>query len=182
MKETAEPTKPANHRSLKMSSSVYLIFSIVLISAASTIATDHIVGANKGWNPGMNYTLWANNHTFYVGDLICKNPLSVFFSVVICIIMCYLLDLFQWFVDYVKRSWEPTFRFYLIFPFLGQRFYLFKFISDKKGKKKIELKYFISCCVSTQLKFLYSSLALILTLALCFCFSKFFSVGSLFLY
>ncbi|XP_075523458.1 early nodulin-like protein 17 [Primulina tabacum] len=33
-------------------------------------ATDHIVGANKGWNPGVNYTLWANNHTFYVGDLI----------------------------------------------------------------------------------------------------------------
>ncbi|KAK4488887.1 hypothetical protein RD792_004677 [Penstemon davidsonii] len=40
----------------------------VLFSAAS--ATDHIVGANKGWNPGINYTLWANNHTFYVGDLI----------------------------------------------------------------------------------------------------------------
>ncbi|PPD83835.1 hypothetical protein GOBAR_DD19221 [Gossypium barbadense] len=34
------------------------------------LATDHIVGANKGWNPGINYTLWANNQTFYVGDLI----------------------------------------------------------------------------------------------------------------
>ncbi|PON77802.1 Phytocyanin domain containing protein [Parasponia andersonii] len=69
-----------------MCSSVYLIFSIVLISAVSTIppisATDHIVGANKGWNPGINYTLWANNHTFYVGDLISfryqKNQYNVF--------------------------------------------------------------------------------------------------------
>ena len=52
-----------------------LIF-LLLISAAATIssvtATDHIVGANRGWNPGMNYTLWANNHTFYVNDLICN--------------------------------------------------------------------------------------------------------------
>ncbi|XP_062089997.1 early nodulin-like protein 17 [Humulus lupulus] len=69
-----------------MSSSVYLIFSIVLISAVSTLppifATDHIVGANKGWNPGLNYTLWANNHTFYVGDFISfryqKNQYNVF--------------------------------------------------------------------------------------------------------
>ncbi|KAM6602383.1 hypothetical protein CsatA_021992 [Cannabis sativa] len=69
-----------------MSSSVYLIFSIVLISAVSTLppifATDHIVGANKGWNPGLNYTLWAKNHTFYVGDFISfryqKNQYNVF--------------------------------------------------------------------------------------------------------
>ncbi|GMY33963.1 lamin-like protein [Fagus crenata] len=66
-----------------MSSSAHLIFSLFLISAASTIlATDHIVGANRGWNPGMNYTLWANNHTFYVGDLISfryqKNQYNVF--------------------------------------------------------------------------------------------------------
>ncbi|KAK9149848.1 hypothetical protein Scep_008605 [Stephania cephalantha] len=50
---------------------------LLLSICASTItlatlvhATDHIVGANRGWNPGINYTLWANNHTFYVGDLI----------------------------------------------------------------------------------------------------------------
>ncbi|KAM7253789.1 hypothetical protein ACFE04_031471 [Oxalis oulophora] len=46
-------------------------FIVILISAfTTTTATDHIVGANRGWNPGINYTLWANNHTFYVGDLI----------------------------------------------------------------------------------------------------------------
>ncbi|KAJ8755318.1 hypothetical protein K2173_019116 [Erythroxylum novogranatense] len=47
-----------------------LLGFFILISAPATTATDHIVGANKGWNPGINYTLWANNHTFYVGDLI----------------------------------------------------------------------------------------------------------------
>ncbi|EXB55138.1 Lamin-like protein [Morus notabilis] len=69
-----------------MSSSTSLVFSIVLISAVATLtpvfATDHIVGANKGWNPSINYTLWANNHTFYVGDLISfryqKNQYNVF--------------------------------------------------------------------------------------------------------
>lgn len=44
-------------------------FSFLLLIAAVS-ATDHIVGANRGWNPGVNYTLWANNHTFLVGDLI----------------------------------------------------------------------------------------------------------------
>ncbi|KAA8540552.1 hypothetical protein F0562_024529 [Nyssa sinensis] len=59
-----------------MSTSAHrLIVSVLLIAVALTsihavTATDHIVGANRGWNPGMNYTLWANNHTFYVGDLI----------------------------------------------------------------------------------------------------------------
>ncbi|CAJ1951443.1 unnamed protein product [Sphenostylis stenocarpa] len=54
---------------------------LLLLSAVAT-ATDHIVGANRGWNPGINYTLWANNHTFYVGDLISfryqKNQYNVF--------------------------------------------------------------------------------------------------------
>ncbi|XP_043706341.1 lamin-like protein [Telopea speciosissima] len=47
------------------------LFCFLLICSTTLVgATDHIVGANKGWNPGINYTLWANNHTFYVGDLI----------------------------------------------------------------------------------------------------------------
>ncbi|KDP41960.1 hypothetical protein JCGZ_26978 [Jatropha curcas] len=52
------------------SSHLIFLYFFILISATATIATDHIVGANKGWNPGINYTLWANNQTFYVGDLI----------------------------------------------------------------------------------------------------------------
>ncbi|CAM8951547.1 unnamed protein product [Rhodiola kirilowii] len=46
---------------------------ILVLSAATGVtvtATDHIVGANRGWNPGINYTIWTRNHTFYVGDFI----------------------------------------------------------------------------------------------------------------
>uniref|UniRef100_A0A7N0TGN3 Phytocyanin domain-containing protein n=1 Tax=Kalanchoe fedtschenkoi TaxID=63787 RepID=A0A7N0TGN3_KALFE len=45
---------------------------LLLFFSTATIvtATDHIVGANRGWNPGINYTLWTANHTFYVGDFI----------------------------------------------------------------------------------------------------------------
>ncbi|KAI3941614.1 hypothetical protein MKX01_018204 [Papaver californicum] len=60
---------------------LFLVF-IVNTTATLVVATDHIVGANKGWNPGINYTIWANNHTFYVGDLISfrytKNQYNVF--------------------------------------------------------------------------------------------------------
>ncbi|KAI3968564.1 hypothetical protein MKW92_047580 [Papaver armeniacum] len=65
-----------------------LLFLIFIINTTTTStstlvsATDYIVGANKGWNPGINYTIWANNHTFYVGDLISfrytKNQYNVF--------------------------------------------------------------------------------------------------------
>lgn len=62
-----------------------LIFSLlsVLVSAAS--ATDHIVGAHLGWNPNINYTLWSNNQTFYVNDLICKQSIPSSLSSRICI-------------------------------------------------------------------------------------------------
>ncbi|XP_022153463.1 lamin-like protein [Momordica charantia] len=54
------------------SHSPHLAFSFLILAAAAAVvsATDHIVGANRGWNPGINYTLWANNHTFFVGDFI----------------------------------------------------------------------------------------------------------------
>ncbi|MBA0594797.1 hypothetical protein Gotri_009858 [Gossypium trilobum] len=53
---------------------VCLLFLLIF---GTVTATDHIVGANKGWNPGINYTLWANNQTFYVGDLIFWIPSSL---------------------------------------------------------------------------------------------------------
>ncbi|GLU21968.1 hypothetical protein SLE2022_380710 [Rubroshorea leprosula] len=55
---------------MSASASTFLIFSCFALIFATASATDHIVGANRGWNPGMNYTLWANNQTFVVGDLI----------------------------------------------------------------------------------------------------------------
>ncbi|XP_077214689.1 mavicyanin-like [Tasmannia lanceolata] len=51
---------------LPLRSSLIILFLIFTTAGA----TDHIVGDNHGWNPGLNYTLWANNHTFYVLDLI----------------------------------------------------------------------------------------------------------------
>ncbi|CAK9322442.1 unnamed protein product [Citrullus colocynthis] len=71
---------------LTMPPSPHLIAFFLLLCAAVALfpvsATDHIVGANRGWNPGINYTLWANNHTFYVGDFISfryqKNQYNVF--------------------------------------------------------------------------------------------------------
>nr|DAD48005.1 TPA_asm: hypothetical protein HUJ06_017942 [Nelumbo nucifera] len=41
---------------------------LLLVCVAATITTlvsgtDHIVGANHDWNPRINHTLWANNHT-----------------------------------------------------------------------------------------------------------------------
>ncbi|KAJ0075567.1 hypothetical protein Patl1_34758 [Pistacia atlantica] len=56
-----------------MSTSPHLFYFTVfffIFFFTHTSATDHIVGANKGWNPGINYTDWANNQTFYVTDLI----------------------------------------------------------------------------------------------------------------
>ncbi|PIM97672.1 hypothetical protein CDL12_29855 [Handroanthus impetiginosus] len=56
---------------MSTSAPAFLLSAAALFLLLSAVgATDHIVGANKGWNPGMNYTLWANNQTFYVGDLI----------------------------------------------------------------------------------------------------------------
>ncbi|PHT32063.1 hypothetical protein CQW23_28400 [Capsicum baccatum] len=47
---------------------VLLFLAAAISNTVST--TDHIVGGNKGWNPGINYTLWTNNQTFYAGDFI----------------------------------------------------------------------------------------------------------------
>ncbi|CAA2987403.1 lamin [Olea europaea subsp. europaea] len=55
---------------LRLTATASAILFVLLYASTTVSATDHIVGANRGWNLGINYTLWANNHTFYVGDLI----------------------------------------------------------------------------------------------------------------
>ncbi|KAK1413137.1 hypothetical protein QVD17_34904 [Tagetes erecta] len=60
-----------HHHSTMFTNSHLIIYLLLIAAVATTVtATDHIVGANRGWNPGINYTLWAKNHTFYVGDFI----------------------------------------------------------------------------------------------------------------
>ncbi|KAF3319787.1 lamin-like protein [Carex littledalei] len=52
----------------------YAILLLLLLLLAwrphHSTATDHIVGANLGWNPNINYSSWSHNQTFFVGDLI----------------------------------------------------------------------------------------------------------------
>ncbi|KAJ8539240.1 hypothetical protein K7X08_013492 [Anisodus acutangulus] len=49
---------------------VLLLLLVIAATATTVSAIDHIVGANKGWTPGVNYTLWSNNQTFHADDFI----------------------------------------------------------------------------------------------------------------
>ncbi|CAI9755390.1 unnamed protein product [Fraxinus pennsylvanica] len=51
-----------------MASKAFLIAIFFAMIAASTMATNYMVGDNAGWKVGVNYTEWAANKTFYVGD------------------------------------------------------------------------------------------------------------------
>lgn len=33
----------------------------------------HQVGGKQRWKPGVNYTVWSLNETFYVDDWLCKH-------------------------------------------------------------------------------------------------------------
>ncbi|GLJ04669.1 hypothetical protein SUGI_0000970 [Cryptomeria japonica] len=49
---------------------VALLCGLLMVSALSVSATDHIVGGNRGWNIGVNYTDWINAQTFVLEDWI----------------------------------------------------------------------------------------------------------------
>ncbi|PKU75064.1 lamin-like protein [Dendrobium catenatum] len=50
-----------------MAMPLLLLSVFLLLSSAS--ANKYNVGDEKGWNPGVNYTLWVNKHRpFHVGD------------------------------------------------------------------------------------------------------------------
>ncbi|KAL5060009.1 hypothetical protein RYX36_031613 [Vicia faba] len=56
------------------SSRVILILSISMILFFSVaMATDHIVGGDKGWTIDFNYTQWAQENVFRVGDNLVFN-------------------------------------------------------------------------------------------------------------
>ena len=51
------------------SSRVVLMLSISMVLLSSVaIATDHIVGDDKGWTVNFDYTQWAQDKVFRVGD------------------------------------------------------------------------------------------------------------------
>ncbi|MQL74116.1 hypothetical protein Taro_006469 [Colocasia esculenta] len=45
-----------------------LACTCLLQSPAVVSADRYTVGSEKGWNPGVNYTVWAKDKHFYVGD------------------------------------------------------------------------------------------------------------------
>lgn len=47
-----------------------LLAALAMAMVHHVSATDHIVGANRGWNPGVNYTDWVNSQTFVLLDWI----------------------------------------------------------------------------------------------------------------
>jgi len=51
---------------------IYLAISMVLLSSAA-MAADHVVGDEKGWTVDFNYTQWAQDKVFRVGDNLGKN-------------------------------------------------------------------------------------------------------------
>lgn len=46
---------------------IFLAISMVLLSSIA-LAVDHIVGDEKGWTVDFNYTQWAQDKVFNVGD------------------------------------------------------------------------------------------------------------------
>ncbi|PNX96462.1 blue copper protein [Trifolium pratense] len=56
------------------SSRVALILAISMVLFSSVaLATDHIVGGDKGWTVDLNYTQWASETVFRVGDNLVFN-------------------------------------------------------------------------------------------------------------
>ncbi|CAJ2672056.1 unnamed protein product [Trifolium pratense] len=51
---------------------VFIAISMVLLSSVA-LAADHIVGEDKGWTVDVNYTQWAQEMVFRVGDNLVFN-------------------------------------------------------------------------------------------------------------
>jgi hypothetical protein len=50
------------------SSQLFFIIAIIAVVAPSILATDFIVGDDKGWTINVDYQAWALGKLFYVGD------------------------------------------------------------------------------------------------------------------
>jgi hypothetical protein len=54
---------------------ILLAISMVLFSSIA-MATDYVVGDEKGWTVDFNYTQWAQDKVFRVGDNLGKNLIN----------------------------------------------------------------------------------------------------------
>ncbi|KAH0973936.1 hypothetical protein GBA52_015835 [Prunus armeniaca] len=55
------------------SSNLYIILVTLAIFAPSVLATDYVVGDDKGWTINFDYQAWAQGKSFYVGDNLVFN-------------------------------------------------------------------------------------------------------------
>lgn len=56
-----------------MAADKFLILAIVaMVLPSLTMATQYIVGDDKGWTRDYNYTEWVKDKVFRVGDTLCK--------------------------------------------------------------------------------------------------------------
>ncbi|CAK7341491.1 unnamed protein product [Dovyalis caffra] len=57
-----------------MASNQFIAFALVtIILPTLAVATEHIVGDDKGWTVNFNYTAWASGKVFQVGDTLVFN-------------------------------------------------------------------------------------------------------------
>ena len=62
-----------------MASTQFFISAILAVLVPSILATDFVVGDDKGWTTGFDYQTWADGKEFHVGDQLGKlalKPLS----------------------------------------------------------------------------------------------------------
>lgn len=50
------------------SSKIFIIFAIATIVVPSVLATEYVVGDDKGWMINVDYQAWAQGKEFRVGD------------------------------------------------------------------------------------------------------------------
>ena len=56
----------------------FAFLATLLVMLPETVSAKRfIVGGSMGWAPNYNYTLWAANQTFYLGDWLCKSFLNL---------------------------------------------------------------------------------------------------------
>lgn len=51
---------------------VAMVVMLLVVVVPEVSATRWTVGANMGWSPNVNYTIWAKDKHFYNGDWLCK--------------------------------------------------------------------------------------------------------------
>lgn len=54
------------------------ILAIVAILVHSSLATEFVVGDDKGWTINFDYQTWAQGKEFHVGDKLGKSPLPLY--------------------------------------------------------------------------------------------------------